>query len=332
MEINNEWHPFDTQDKPKNPKITSCSNCKLDVDINDFNKSDGYIVCTKCGLVLRMRISDVAEWCNYTSNNGTSNNSRCGSIVKSTDVNPYTTELTSFMPKGVKNVIFEKGIKRHYDISRLHVQSTFSHLQKSFHQVEKLLENCTDDKYSKRVVTTAKLLWAEVMKSNKVTRAGVRKGMIACCLYYACVHHDCTRSPLEICKDFGMKDTKQFNKGDKEFKETFETIPKWQHLITKTSNSDDYFTRFCSILEVNHIIREGTSFVIAKECRETFEPVKHELFKLFPKSAACGILFWVLRKNGYTITKVKLSGYLGICNPTLSKTVKEIEQIIGKPN
>ena len=154
--------------------------------------------------------------------------------------------------------------------------------------------------------------------------------MIACCLYYACIHHDCTRSPLEICQDFGMSDTTQFNKGDKEFKETFETIPKWAHLLTKTSNSEDYFSRFCSLLSMEHLIKENTSFGLAKECAETYAPIKNDLIGLFPKSAACGIIFWVMKHKKLPITKTKLSKCLGICNPTLSKTVKTIETVLGK--
>lgn len=306
--------------------IEQCTNCEQDsTDVNDFIESDGYIVCTKCGVVLQSRISDAAEWNNYV---GSVNSSRCGTGgTKTTDINPFTTDTTSFMPKGVKNVCYKDGKLVKYDISRIHIQNTFNHKQKSFNQVENFLDNITDDKYAKVVVTTAKVLWSEIMKSGKVTRSGVRKGMIACCLYYACIHHDCTRSPLEICNDFGMTDTKQFNKGDKEFKETFENIPKWSHLLTKTSNSEDYFSRFCSILEIQHIIQEGTAFKLAKECREMYDELREKLTGGFPKSSACGIIFIVLKKRGISVTKSKLSKYLGVCNPTLSKTVKELNEL-----
>lgn len=327
MEFNYEifWPLQKSQDK----KL--CQKCEQ-VDENDLIKSDGYIVCTKCGTVVSERISDCAEWNNYTDSAGrSSNNSRCGSSVKTTDINPYTNELTSFMPKGVKNVCIKDGKIVRYDISKLHIQNTYNHRQKSFNIVETLLERITNDKYSKRVLITAKLLWAEIAKTKKVTRAGVRKGLIACCLYYACVHHDCTRSPMEICSDFNMKDTKQFNKGDKEFKQTFEVIPKWSHLLIKTSNSEDYFSRFCSNLEMDNIIREGTSFLLAKECREMYGDVKIKLRGLFPKSASSGIIYWVLRKKGNNVTKTKIAQSLGICSPTLSKTVKIIEEILGKP-
>lgn len=313
-------------------EIIECPECKYKADENDLMDSDGYVICALCGLVLSGRISEMAEWTNYIDSGGSStNNSRCGSSTKTTEINPFSNDLISFIPKGVKNVCFQDGKIVRYDISKLHIKNSFNHLQKSFNIVENQLDNITSDKYSKRIVMTAKILWGEIMKAKKVTRAGVRKGLIACCLYYACIHYDCTRSPLEICQDFGMEDTKQFNKGDKEFKETFENIPKWSHLLTKTSNSEDYFSRFCSDLEMDHIIKEGIAFQLAKECRELYEPIKDDLVGLFPKSAACGIIFWVMKHKKMPVTKTSLSKSLGICSPTLSKTCQTIIDVLGKP-
>jgi transcription initiation factor TFIIIB Brf1 subunit/transcription initiation factor TFIIB len=313
-------------------EIIKCPDCKTKSDENDLIEADGYIICSLCGLVLKSRISELAEWANYVDSGGSSsNNSRCGSSVKTTEINPFTNELSSFMPKGVKNVCFQDGKMVRYDISKLHIKNNFNHLQKSFNIVENQLDSITSDKYSKRVVITAKILWGEIMKAKKVTRAGVRKGLIACCLYYACIHYDSTRSPLEICQDFGMEDTKQFNKGDKEFKETFENIPKWAHLLTKTSNSEDYFSRFCSDIEMDHLIKEGMAFQLAKECREIYETIKDKLIGLFPKSAACGIIFWVMKHKKMPITKTNLSKTLGICSPTLGKTCQIIIEILGNP-
>jgi transcription initiation factor TFIIIB Brf1 subunit/transcription initiation factor TFIIB len=315
-----------------NEDIIICKLCKDISDENDVIETDGYYVCTICGIVIKPRISDAAEWSNYTDTGGnTPNNSRCSSGVKTTDINPFSTNSSSFVPKGVKNVCYENGKVIKYDISKLHMKNNFNHLQKSFNIVDDHLENITSDKYSKRVVLTAKILWGEIMKTKKITRAGVRKGLIACCLYYSCIHYDSTRSPLEICQDFGMTDTKQFNKGDKEFKETFENIPKWSHLLTKTSNSEDYFSRFCSDLEMSHIIIEGVSFQLAKDCREIYEKIKNDLYGMFPKSAACGIIFWVLKNRKIPITKTILSKELGICGPSLSKCCLLVINILGKP-
>jgi len=307
--------------------------CKEKSDENDIKETDGYHICTLCGTVLKARVSELAEWSNYTDSSGTiSNNSRCGTGIKSTEINPFLTSCSSYIPKGVKNVCYENGKLVKYDLSKLHMKNNFNHLQKSFSLVDDKLESITNDKYSKRVVLTTKTLWGEIMKTKKITRAGVRKGLIACCLYYACIHYDSTRSPLEICQDFGMKNTKQFNKGDKEFKEIFENIEKWSHLLTKTSNSEDYFSRFCSDLEMNHVINEGVAFKLAIDCRSVYEKIKDELYGLFPKSSACGIIYWTLRNKGVSITKTNLSKILGICGPSLSKCCSLIISILGEPN
>lgn len=347
MNINYEQFIYDIKNNcliTFSSDIISCYYCGDKSDENNIIESDGFYVCSICGIVLKPRISDSAEWVNYTDTGGNSvNNSRCGNIFRTTDVNPFTTEMSSsFVPKGVKNICYENGKMIKYDISKVHMKNNFNHLQKSFNLVEEHMDQITSDKYSKRVVMTAKILWGEIMNSTKIsnegesirkiTRAGVRKGLIACCLYYSCIHYDSTRTPLEICHDFGMSDTKQFNKGDKEFKEIFENVSKWNHLLTKTSNSDDYFGRFCSELEINHIIQENIAFNLAKECREIYEKIKNKLHDLFPKSSACGILFWVLKHNKISITKTNLSKILGICGPSLSKCCNTVIDILGPPS
>jgi transcription initiation factor TFIIIB Brf1 subunit/transcription initiation factor TFIIB len=307
----------------KDKTITQCKDCPS----KKLTTVDGYLVCSKCGLVLQSIISDEAEWNNYTNKDGSKgNNSRCGGST-AYDINPFIDPLSTFLPKGSKSFINKEGRYIEYDISKLHIQNSYNHLQKSYNQVELIIDSSTADRYSKTVVTTAKKLWAEIMKSKKLTRGGVRKGLIACCIYYSCIHHDCPRSPIEVCRDFGLPDTKNFNKGDKEFKETFEREPMWAHLLTKNLSTDNYFMRLCSKLETERCIKEGTSFVLSKKCKEFYENNKDELESVFPKSAACGIIFYICKKESIAITKSKLSKTLGICAPTLSKTLKIIENL-----
>lgn len=308
---------------------TYCPDCKDKADENDLIDSDGHVICSLCGLVLKNIISDMAEWSNYVDSCGNStNNSRCGSSTNTTDINPYSTSMTSFIPKGVKNVCFQEGKIVKYDIYKVHIKNSFNHLQKSFNVVEDYIDNITNDKYAKKIATTAKILWGEIMKAKKVTRAGVRKGLIACCLYYSFAFHDCIKTPVEICKDFGITNIKQFNKGEKEFIDTFKDNEKWSHILEKTSNSEEYFGRLCSDLEMNYLIKEGTAFQLAKECRELYRTIKNELIGLYPKSAACGIIFYVMKKNNLPITKSNISKTLEICNPTLSKTCQQIKAIM----
>lgn len=311
-----------------------CTAC--DADANDVVERGGFFTCTKCGQTLYPRISDLAEWGNYTDSAGNpTSSSRCGTASAS-ETNPYSSSY-SFMPPGVKNVCYKNGVQVKYDITNVHVRNCVSHQSKSFSIVEDAID-CIADKYSARVLLTAKALWSEVTRYEKVsedgktrkkiTRAGVRKGLIACCVYYACIHFNSTRSPSEICADFNIC-TRQFNKGNREFKEIFETSARWAHLLKRTSGSDDYFIRFCSDLEMGGIISENTAFELATECKRVHERIRDDIHGLFPKSAACGIIFCVMRKRGILVTKTSVSKILGICGPSLTKCCAAVAGLIG---
>ena len=208
------------------------------------------------------------------------------------------------------------------DLSKLHMRDNYNHREKSFDTVKDIIENFVGHKYQNNIITTALTLWGQIMLKRKLTRAGVRKGLIACCLYYSCLSHKCPRTPLEICKDFHMKDTKQFNKGDKEFRETFETSERWSYLLQKTSDSDEFFVRFCSILNLDYSFKN--------KCSDLYNKYDLENMEVVPKSAAAGIIYFLCDKEGVKLSKTTVSKKLGVCNPTLTKTIKLIEKAIKK--
>ncbi len=300
---------------------------------NSIIESEGYKTCKICGLVNKIRVSDMIEWGIYIDSNsgfesGTS--SRCGNIIDSTEINPFN-KYNSFIPKTMKKIVIDGKIIN-YDISKVHIKNNFNYQQKTFNQIESMIDNKISEKYANNIVNTTKILWGEIMKTKKVLRAGVRKGIIACCLYYSCVYYGSSRTPNDICKDFGMNDTKNFNKGDKEFIEIFRNDPKWGNIITKSAESTEYFSRFCSILEHNNVIKKGKSFQIAKNCKELYEEIKSEVASLFPKGIACAIIIHCIKQSGEKITKNNISKNLDICNPSLSKCCKILDEIISSKN
>ena len=315
------------QGKEKNDQKRILNQCLLCKSDHLFTEIDGYIVCKGCGLVSRQIISDEPEWNNYTKNDGTfTNNSRCGKDT-SNDINPFINQLSTYVPKGSKSTVIKDNVLIKSDISRFHIQQSYNHLQKSFNDVQTIIDTNTVNNYSPIIVTTAKKLWGEVMKSKKIVRAGPRKGLITCCLYYACIHHNCPKSPQEISRDFGFNDVKNFNKGDREFNKIFENNEKWSHLLTKDITTVHYFGQFCSKLEADKIIKLGSSFYLTKKCMSLHEELNDKLVSVFPKNAACAIIFYICKKQGYHVTKTTLSKSLGICAPTLGKTVKIINDI-----
>lgn len=306
--------------------LKECNSCDSDINLKEI---EGYLVCVKCGLIASDKVIEDVEWTNYTNDGCLNNKSRCGKSYEN-DINPYIPPLVTYMPRGFKTTVYKNGEKYNFDISRLHLQHSYNHLQLSYNKVENILECASIEKYSFPVQQTSKILWSEIMKDKKLTRAGVRKGLIACCLYYSCINHDSPRTPIEICKDFGMNDTKQFNKGDKEFKNIFENKARWSHLLTKTLSSEDYFIRYCNMLKNEGSIGENVSFAISKKCKIINDKLDNKISCYYPKSIAAGIIYYVCKQEGVTITMNRIAHSLDICAPTLSKVVKSIKQLIDK--
>jgi len=310
-----------------------------------FVETTSSVLCGECGTIQSNILSE-EQPNNYTDGQGRRENKGQHGMPNNS-INPYTDSLSTFIPKGFKmttktNVCEECGkyvkcksdktcqycnsVKLvsktiSYDLSNIHMRFSYNHKEKSFDSVKNIMENMSVN-YTKPLTDTALVLWAEIMKAKKLTRAGVRKGLIACCMYYSCLQHGCPRTPIEICKDFCMDDTKQFNKGDKEFRETFENSSKWSHLLKKTSDSEEFFIRFCNILDLEYSLKN--------KCNRLYNDYNLGDMEVVPKSAAAGIIFYICSLEGIKISKTVITSKLGVCNPTLTKTVKLIEKIIKK--
>ena len=301
----------------------SCNSCGASFAY--FVKKDGYVTCTECGTVQKSIISEEAEWNNYRSSDGGAGVNKSRTANSYNDINPFIDSMSTFMPKGLKSTyITKEGKKIEFDISRLHIQSSYNHRQKSFDLVKNEIENVMTKNYHKNIIETTEMFWAEIMKASKVTRGRKRRGLIACCLYYSCLYHNCTKSPLTMCQEFGMTDTKEFIKGDKEFKEVFENHPKWGQLLTKTSDSQSFLNVFCTNLDVG--------FNIRKQSTAMCEKYRKKLTNVMPKSAAAGILLYICQSNGISITKSKMRDSTDVCIPTLTKIFNIISKAENREN
>lgn len=294
-----------------------CEECGLDK--SNFELTEGFMVCRGCGTTQGTDISMEAEWNNYKGADGGDEPDKARAYCAKDEMNPFSQETATRMAKGLRvNYTGKDGKKKSFDISKLLDQMNYSHKQKSFDMVKGFLENSLTNKFHVTIVKTSQILWGEIMKSGKITRAGVRKGLIACCVYYSCLHHNNTSSPLDICQSLGMEDTKEFVKGDKEFKEILENHPIWGDLIRKTSNSDSFFSQFCTKLSLDfHVLRMSSI---------TFNFHRKTLAQVIPKSAAAGCILFVCMREGIAMTKTQISKELGVCIPTIVKVLGIIEK------
>jgi transcription initiation factor TFIIIB Brf1 subunit/transcription initiation factor TFIIB len=271
--------------------------------------SDG--VCSLCGLCTdNSMISREAEWNVYKDDSGnySKNSQRCDTFV---DTNPYSVGGT-LLPT-----------KRNTLMAKLAIQQTFSHKQKTYWQVSEEFDrvgsilNITD----KYLLDKAKKYWHIYMESGKLTRASVRRGLIAACLFYSCTKNNSPIERQEIIKAFGC-DTKTLSKGEKVLFEVLNT-DKLTYVNVQKEDSNS-FIRYCSLLKL--------PFNVSNTCNDLFIKYKTELQAVTPKSAVGGIIAYVVKYklNKKIPTKTIISATVDVCTPTLNKVIQLIYDLDNK--
>ena len=161
----------------------------------------------------------------------------------------------------------------------------YTHKQKTYWQVSNIFEhNATILNIRKNVVEQAKNYWHKYMESGKLTRASVRKGLIAACLFYSCVKNNIPIEREDIIKVFGCT-TKTLSKGEKVLFEIMES-DTLTYVGVQVEESDS-FIKFCSMLKL--------PFYISTQCSDLYNKYKIELQAVTPKSAVGGILCFIVK-------------------------------------
>ena len=279
-----------------------CKHLKKFIDNKE--KSE---ICQDCGVVFFTSIFEIAEWNTYKNEDGSYQASVQRADFNHSD-NPY--DIPGTIP----------GINKNSLMMRIHYQQTFSHKQKTFWKTtEKLESYCNTLNLNPRIIPTAKIMWHTCMESGKLTRASVRMGLISACLYYACIHNNCSVDRHDIIsKTDGNQ--KGFLKGEKIFLEIMEKVNAYSHLGKETINikENDAFFKFCSDL--------GLPFNAHQVCNDIYTKYLDKLDSVSPKSITAGILFYVVK---YKLelkqpSKSKISQVVKVCIPTINKVVSLI--------
>ena len=292
-----------SEENAKNPKNEEKKTCK--------HKNICEDVCVDCGACLYFtNVSREGEWNNYKDDCGnySKNTQRCDTYV---DSNPYSRGGT-ILP-GSKNTLMAK----------LQIQQTFSHKQKTYWLISEEIERAASflNITSKDTIDTAKKYWHKYMDSGKLTRASVRKGLIAACLFYSCTINNSPIERQEIIKAFNC-DTKTLSKGEKVLFEILNTNNlTYVNVQTQDSNS---FVRYCSLLKLK--------FSVSNICNELYEKHKVPLQAVTPKSAVGGIIAYVVKfnLNLKTPTKTIISATVDVCTPTLNKVIQLVHDLENK--
>ena len=184
---------FDIMKEESKEPVKITNECNHAIKTLDTVTSD--IVCSTCGAVVGRDSGQSVEWSNYKDESGnySRNTQRADLIV---DDNPYFKGGTICgMFKNNKSLA-----------AKIHLQQCFSHKQRTYWQISQVFENiCTKAGLKADVLATAKHMWYICMESGKLTRASVREGLIASCLYYSCVFNKTPTNRNDILKYFDFR-------------------------------------------------------------------------------------------------------------------------------
>lgn len=300
-------------DSKKNSK-KNCKTCNTNHE--EFIVTCGDIVCPGCGLVKEAGIiSDDPEWNNYVED-GVMNSSgmRCGTVLDPT--NPYDTGST-FIPKYMWSWhLDENGVKRYTNLSKIAIRASYSSKQRAFDEGKYSFEKIQGYlNLSDNVFNTAKLFWGIILKTDILKRGGNRRGMKACCVFYACMSEKQQRNRDDIANAFDIDGSADFTKGEKIFREIFEKNDRYSWVLYRNSENESMYQRY-----VNQL---GLPFRVTKLMILIKEHTKDHLLGIAAKSEIAGLLYFSVKEvnNLKHPNKSEIAKCIGICNPTLNKVI-----------
>jgi transcription initiation factor TFIIIB Brf1 subunit/transcription initiation factor TFIIB len=323
-EYSDVWDDFEKSSGP-NTKVkneeTGCKNCT----VSEIMCINGDLVCTSCGFISEERIiSNDPEWNNYVEDGVMSNKQiRCGNILDAT--NPYDTAST-FIPKYHWSWhLDDQGVKRYTNLSKIAIRTTYTSKQRAFDEGKYSFEKIQEVLHlSEKVFNTAKLFWGIILKTDILKRGGNRRGMKACCIFYACVSENQQRNREDIVGAFDITNSADFTKGEKIFREIFEKNADYSWILFKNSENETMYSRYVHQL---HLPYKTTKIMIniKEHCRE-------HLLGIAAKSEIAGLLYFAIKEIMQLKhpNKSEIAKCIGICNPTLNKVIEILNYFYSK--
>jgi transcription initiation factor TFIIIB Brf1 subunit/transcription initiation factor TFIIB len=300
-----------------------CKKCNN--ESSTFIQSCGDIICPGCGFIQESHtISDAPEWNNYIED-GVMNSSgtRCGNILDQT--NPYDTGNT-FIPKFMWSFhLDDQGVKRYTNLSKLAIRASYSSKQRAFDEGKYSFERIQGILHlTDTVFNTAKLYWGIILKTDILKRGGNRRGMKACCIFYACLGEKQQRNREDIAAAFDIDGSTDFTKGEKIFREIFEKNNDHSWVLYKGAENESMYSRYVSQL--------GLPYKITKTMILIKEQTRDHLLGIASKSEIAGLLFYTCKEinNLKHPNKSEIAQCIGICNPTLNKVIEILKYFYSK--
>jgi len=195
---------------------------------------DSMQICGVCCAIIGKVIDSSAEWRYYGNDGKTDDPSRCG------------LPTNALLPKSsLGSMIGGNRFSNNFDIRRIRQYQMWNAMPYN----ERTLWNVFDkiscvslsNGIPQKIVDDAKVLYKRASE-KKISRGDNKEGLIASCIYHACLMNNIPRSSKEIAKIFDI-DPVILNKGNSRFQTLLQ-------INVVSSSPLDFISRYCSILDM----------------------------------------------------------------------------------
>lgn len=303
----NELRPEEEKNKPVE------SNFNPDVDIKcekcgfkELIMTEGEHICPCCNIIQSRVIDDGAEWRFYgAEDNRNEDPTRCGMPTNYLLPKSSLGSMIGFQYKGKDN----KDIR---SIRRFLLWNSMPHWERTLYQNFEILNGAgISQGISAKIIEDAKILFKEASQM-KISRGDNKDGLVAACMYYACIINKVPRSTKEIAKMFKL-DPNVLTKGNARFQELLK-------INVDSSNPEDFISRFGSNLNMN-----WSDIQSCKELAKTIEDLEI-VSENAPTSVAAGILYFYCYYKEIDYSKKQISETCGVSEVTITKCFKKLQR------
>jgi len=261
---------------------------------------DSMQICGVCCAIIGKVIDSSAEWRYYGNDGKTDDPSRCG------------LPTNALLPKSsLGSMIGGNRFSNNFDIRRIRQYQMWNAMPYN----ERTLWNVFDkiscvslsNGIPQKIVDDAKVLYKRASE-KKISRGDNKEGLIASCIYHACLMNNIPRSSKEIAKIFDI-DPVILNKGNSRFQTLLQ-------INVVSSSPLDFISRYCSILDMKmEDIDKCKKLVKFLEDSEIMSDNS-------PTSSCASILYYYSEKKKLGYTKKQFAEVCNVSEVTVIKGYK----------
>jgi len=281
--------------KANTNEICSCGSTEIVIE-------DCMQICALCSSIIGKVIDNTAEWRYYGSDSKSEDPSRCG------------LPTNSLLPKSsLGSMIGGNKYSNNYDIRLIRKYQMWNAMPYNERTLWNVFDKLTSVSLSngipQKIIDDAKVLYKRASE-KKISRGDNKEGLIASCIYHACLMNNLPRSSKEIAKMFDI-DPVILNKGNSRFQTLLQ-------INVISSSPLDFISRYCSILNMK--------MEDIEKCKKLVKFLEESeiMSDNSPTSSCASILYYYSEKKKLGYNKKQFAEVCNVSEVTVIKGFKII--------